>query len=266
MAGDPMPSPGDIRRTFVLAAAAVLVAGAAVAVGWLSTADRVPDTPAARAAGASATPPAASAVTDPRAAAERFRMESAAKALKRELDRGDDPRAAALRERLAADPDDVEALLALGDMSVRRRAYAEAKGFYLHAAKVAPQNLEARTHLGTVAYFLGDPDEALHHYRQALALDPDYTVALFEMGAVLRFGKEDLAGAVATWEHFLRLDPDAPEAARIRELVAEARRLIAAGHTGAPAARPQAAPAASPEPAPADPASAPWPGEPVGKG
>ena len=80
--------------------------------------------------------------------------------------------------------------------------------------------------MGTVAYFMGNADEALDHYRQVLALNPEYPVALFEMGAVLRYGKEDLQGAVDAWEHFLTLDPEAEEADQIRELVKDTRRLI----------------------------------------
>ncbi|MBI5136086.1 MAG: tetratricopeptide repeat protein [Nitrospirae bacterium] len=164
-----------------------------------------------------------------------------------------DPHLLALKAQLAQNPEDVEALLSVGYLYVKQRDYGKARGYYLRASQVAPKNLEARTHLGTVAYFLGDTDEALHHYRQVLALDPDYTVALFEMGAVLRYGKGDLQGAVDTWEHFLRLDPEAEEAARIRELVAETRKLIATGAAGHPDTAP-------PHPAaPKAPADAPWP-------
>jgi tetratricopeptide (TPR) repeat protein len=249
-----------IGPTVVVAAVALVVAGTAVVAGWLST-GRAPDG-APRAAVAAA--PAAPAVPDPRsapapppaaaAAVDQIRAAAAVKDLGRKLADDDDPHIQALKARLAQKPEDVEALLGMGDLYVKRREYSKARGYYFYASQVAPDNLEARTHLGTVAYFMGHLDEALHHYQQALALDPDYTVALFEMGAALRFGKKDLPAAVETWEHFLRLDPDAPEADRVRQLVAEAKAMIANGTA------PKPVPTAPPAPAPA-PATAPRPGQ-----
>lgn len=155
-----------------------------------------------------------------------------------------------LRNRLQENPADVDALLSMGYLYVTRRDYLKARGYYLQASQEAPENLEARTHLGTVAYFLDNLDEALHHYQSVLALDPDYTVALFEMGAALRYGKEDLPAAIQTWERFLALDPEADEADQIRGLVAEAKQMIADGW------QPPA-----PDPKTETPPQEPWPGE-----
>jgi len=235
------------RRIAILRAAllAAVLSGAGAALAPVAPAGAAgPETPAA-------TPPPAPGSAA--AEAERIRIEAATKALDAELAAGEDPHIMALRGMLAKNPEDVGALVAMGDVYVKRREYEKARGYYLRASQVAPANLEARTHLGTTAYFLGHTDEALHHYEEALALDPDYTVALFEMGAVLRYGKKDLPAAVATWEHFLRLDPKAPEADRIRDLVAEAKAMIAKGQVPAPA---PAAPAH-----PFVPATAPWPGQ-----
>jgi len=246
-----MARPRTIRaaRTRVAPFPAALLVAALTAAGVA-----LPPTAPAGAAGPEApTAAAAPAPGSAAAEAERIRIDAATKALDAELSAGEDPHIMALRGMLTRNPNDAGALLAMGDLYVKRREYEKARGYYLRAAQVEPANLQARTHLGTTAYFLGHTDEALHHYEEALALDPDYTVALFEMGAVLRYGKKDLPAAVATWEHFLRLDPDAPEAARIRDLVAEAKALIANGH--APAPEP-AAPAQ-----PFEPATAPWPGQ-----
>ncbi len=154
-------------------------------------------------------------------------MQSVAGDLQARLQQESDPQILALKAQLGRNPEDVEALLSIGYLYVEKRDYAKARGYYLRAAKLAPKNPEARTHLGTVAYFLGNVDEALDHYRQVLALNPDYPVVWFEMGAVLRYGKSDLQGAVDAWERFLELDPTAKEADRIRQLVGETRTLMA---------------------------------------
>ncbi|MDH5527999.1 MAG: tetratricopeptide repeat protein [Nitrospirota bacterium] len=178
------------------------------------------------------------------------------RALESELELGEDPMVVDLRQRLLRNPEDLEALLTMGYVHVQRKEYDKARGYYLYASQVDPRSLEARTHLGTTAYFLGNIEEALHHYDQVLALDPDYTVALFEMGAVLRFGKNDLPAAIRTWERFLELDPDAEEARQVRELVAEAKRMVDSGEWKPPA------PHAKPEPV--DPETLPWPGQSAG--
>ena len=223
---------------------ALVVCIAAALVGWLL----------------SDTPNSSSSAPHPQAAsgAEAKRGAGAlAGELEKSLAAEEDPHLLSLKGILAENPEDLEALLGVGYLYVQQRAYSKAKGYYLRAAQVAPGSLEARTHLGTVAYFLGDVDEALHHYDQVLSVDPDYTVALFEMGAVLRFGKGDLEGAATAWERFLGLDPEAEEAEQIRDLVAETRALIAEGPVSH-----GTAPDADATPAPeADPAHAPWPGE-----
>lgn len=225
--------------------------GAGPAVPSAGAAEAAPPSGAARSA-----PPAApgSAASE----AERIRIEAATRALDKELAAGEDPHVMALRGMLAKNPKDVGALVAMGDLYVHRHEYEKARGYYLEASRIEPANLAARTHLGTTAYFLGHVDEALHHYQEALALDPDYTVALFEMGAVLRYGKKDLPAAVDTWEHFLRLDPQAEEADRIRALVAEAKTRIAEGRADGHAPAPEHP---KPAPKPFDPDTAPWPGQ-----
>lgn len=258
-----------VRPTVAVAAAALVVAVAVAVVGRVvsdpgpgSAPPASPHTAAPAPAGASGM---GSAGVGPAEAAERIRRAKVQAQLAQALGEtegspaatdpagDDDPRLAPLEARLAEDPEDVDALLSAGYVYVEHHAYAKARDYYLRAARVAPDNVEARTHLGTVAYFLGDLDEALHHYEEALALNPDYAPAYFEMGAALRFGRQDLKGAVEAWEHFLSLDPDAQEAARIRELVAEARRMLAEGTAPAPHAPPPAEPF--------DPETAPWPGQ-----
>jgi len=256
-----------VRRTVAVAVAALVVAGAAAAVGRMASGSLRPAAPAAP---VHAAPPGAATSETPDGVPEsvqRIREAKVQAELRKVLDPGApgaaepegdaDPRLAPLLARLKANPDDVDALLSAGYVYVQHHAYDKARGYYLHAAQVAPDNVEARTHLGTVAYFLGNLDEALHHYEQALALNPDYAPAYFEMGAALRFGRHDLAGAVKAWERFLELDPGAAEAGRIRELVAETKRMLAEGTAPAPGTPGQG------HAAPLDPSTAPWPG---GKG
>lgn len=235
----PVRAPKPPRRVPVVAVLALLVGviGAAWVAGVLLSDAPIEEPPKMR---------AATGTESPELAALRLALES-------ELELGEDPVVVDLRQRLLHNPEDLEALLTMGYIHVQRKEYDKARGYYLYASQVNPRSLEARTHLGTTAYFLGNIDEAMHHYEEVLALDPDYTVALFEMGAVQRYGKNDLPGAIRTWERFLELDPDAEEARQIRELVAEAKRMVESGEWKPPAPEEK--------PKPVNPEDLPWPGQ-----
>jgi tetratricopeptide (TPR) repeat protein len=59
----------------------------------------------------------------------------------------------------------------------------------------------------------GRLDEAEAHLRQAIRIDPDYATAQSNLGVVLLAGG-DAAGAVASFERALSIDPDRPATLR----------------------------------------------------
>jgi arylsulfatase A-like enzyme/Tfp pilus assembly protein PilF len=69
-----------------------------------------------------------------------------------------------------------------------------------------PQVIDAWFSLGNVYYRQGDFTEALAHFSKALALKPDYDLALINMANAYRaLGRDD--EALAGYEHYLRVDP-----------------------------------------------------------
>ncbi len=68
------------------------------------------------------------------------------------------------------------------------------------------QVIDAWFNLGNAHYRLGEHDQAIRHFRQALTLKPDYDLALINMANAYRaLGKDD--EALAGYEHYLRVDP-----------------------------------------------------------
>jgi tetratricopeptide (TPR) repeat protein len=65
--------------------------------------------------------------------------------------------------------------------------------------------------LGTALQAEDRLDEAIEHYRRAIAIRPDYAPAYTNMGAALR-AKGETVEAIATYERALALRPDYPEA------------------------------------------------------
>lgn len=69
-----------------------------------------------------------------------------------------------------------------------------------------PQVIDAWFSLGNVYYRKGDFDQAIAHFSKALALKPDYDLALINMANAYRALGRD-AEALAGYEHYLRVDP-----------------------------------------------------------
>jgi tetratricopeptide (TPR) repeat protein len=111
-----------------------------------------------------------------------------------------------------------DALVAAADRA--RRADASAEEAYCLRQAVLPA-LDAQARRGNAFLLAGNPDQAVAEESAVLAHDPDHADALFLTGALLAgSAAEDpakLAGAVDAWRRFLRLHPDDPRAARVRE-------------------------------------------------
>ena len=65
-----------------------------------------------------------------------------------------------------------------------------------------------------------DASTAEHAYRTAIALDPTLAQAYKDLGVLLHDNGGDPAEIVAVWETYLRLEPNDPEAPKIRSVLA----------------------------------------------
>jgi tetratricopeptide (TPR) repeat protein len=103
------------------------------------------------------------------------------------------------------------AVAALGGLTwTQTQTWRNSERLWTHALAVAPSSL-AHYNLGVHFDALGRWDEAIAHYRQALAIKPDYADAHYNWGVDLaRQGRWD--DAIARYEHALRLKPDHAEA------------------------------------------------------
>jgi len=61
------------------------------------------------------------------------------------------------------------------------------------------------------------PDKALAQIDKSLALDPKHPATLLNQGIIRAFGKQDLPGALESWQKVVQYAPNSPEAARAKE-------------------------------------------------
>ena len=131
--------------------------------------------------------------------------------------------AAPLQSRLQANPKDVSALVALGNLYFDNQQCTDAIVYYQRALNETPNNPDVRTDMGICYYYTGNADRALQEFDRALKDDPKHSQTLFNEGVVKMQGKNDAKGAIAAWEELLRIDPGYRDRARVESMLAEAR-------------------------------------------
>jgi len=104
--------------------------------------------------------------------------------------------------------------------------YSEAIAAYQAVLKREPGNVDATTHLGLILAVGGGPehaDRALEIFDRALAIDPNYLPALLYRGQVLYEAKNDVAGAVRSWEKFVAVAPPGEDRDRVAKMIRDAQ-------------------------------------------
>ncbi len=106
---------------------------------------------------------------------------------------------------LELNPQAAGALVNLGTIHYRMRAFAEAERYYTRAIAADPAYPLAQFNLGNLYDEQGRLEEAVEHYREALHLNPNYADAHFNL-ALLSERMGDSLKAVHHWKIYLKLD------------------------------------------------------------
>jgi len=123
-------------------------------------------------------------------------------------------------------PEMLRGMLQAARSSLAQGRYNEAIAAYQAVLKRDPNNVDATTHLGLILALGGGPehaDRALEIFDRALALDPSYLPALLYRGQVLYEAKQDVAGAVRSWEKFVALAPPGEDRDRVAKMIRDAQ-------------------------------------------
>lgn len=121
------------------------------------------------------------------------------------------------REAVQTDPKNVNAWIQLGNMLMDASRFNEAVDAYQRALELDPKNVDVRVDMGTCYRNSGKPEIALKEYRKALEINPNHAYGHMNLGVVLASDFKDKAQAVKEFEKYLQLEPNAPNAAQIRQ-------------------------------------------------
>lgn len=204
------------RERAALLAAVCLVAG--TAGGWAIGGWRSAKAPAAI--------PAAKVMQDGNAAAPNVVPQAPGPA---QLKQMADAQAAPLMEKLKADPNNADVLLAVGNLYYDAQQYDTAVDYYTHVLRVKPGDAAVRTDMGTAYWFMGNADRAIAEFNKALTYVPDNPNTLFNLGLVKWKGKKDAAGAEAAWKRLLATDPNYEQKGQVKQMLAEVKRQATGG-------------------------------------
>jgi cytochrome c-type biogenesis protein CcmH/NrfG len=102
-------------------------------------------------------------------------------------------------EVLKTDPENLKALIELGNSHYDLKEFKKAISYYQKAVAQDPNNLSVQVDLATAYWYLGDIDKATAGLEAVLKKDPNHVQALNNMGIIMLHGKSDLAGAKRYW-------------------------------------------------------------------
>jgi tetratricopeptide (TPR) repeat protein len=129
----------------------------------------------------------------------------------------------AFRDILTRDPKNLQAAVSAGNLLYDAHRYVEAIPFYQQAFALNGSDVNVSTDLGTALWYAGRPEDALAQYERSLSISPTHAQTLYNVGIVRADGTHDYPGAVAAWEKLLESSPAYPNAAAVRQLLADAR-------------------------------------------
>jgi tetratricopeptide (TPR) repeat protein len=164
-----------------------------------------------------------------------------------------EPPSAANAPRGPATPEMLPGMLQAARASLFAGRYGEAMSAYQAVLKRDAANVDALTHLGLIAAVAAQGEHgpemvsrALELFDRALTIDPAYPPALLYRGQVLYEVRQDLPGAIASWEKFLAVTPPGEDRDRVAKMLAEARARAAAPRSGRPSGPSPVSPTGAP--------------------
>lgn len=136
------------------------------------------------------------------------------------------PAVAQLRQYVAENPEDADAVMELANMNFQIQNWSRAEELYAQYVKLRPESPDVLSDLGICQRNQGKFQGAVETFDQALALDPDNWLAQYNKLIVVGIDLQDYPAAEALIATMQALRPDDPDLGR---LVAELERRQAAG-------------------------------------
>lgn len=107
----------------------------------------------------------------------------------------------------ALNPSDLENYLQLGLLYFQQGNYGNAETVYRQALRIAPKHSRIYSNLGYLRWMADDLDEAMAHYQTAIALDAEYEIPLNNLGVIHLDMLGDFQQARMLFERAIAVNP-----------------------------------------------------------
>lgn len=134
-----------------------------------------------------------------------------------------DKRAEPLLAKLKADPNNAELLNQTGILYRSAHQFKQAEDYFQKSLAIDPKNVNVRTDMAACMFYDGDVDGALAELQKSLTYDPKHAGTLMNIGIIKWKGKNDVPGAVASWQKLLKLNPDFKQKAVVERMISDAQ-------------------------------------------
>ena len=125
-----------------------------------------------------------------------------------------------LKSLLQNNPNNVGALVQLGNAYFDSNQYSKSISAYEKALALKPGNPDVLTDLGIMYRRNGQPEEAVRRFREAIEVSSTHLQSRMNLGIVLLYDLHDPVGARAAFEDFLRISPSGTQADQVRGIIA----------------------------------------------
>lgn len=114
-----------------------------------------------------------------------------------------------LEAAVTTNPDNFENWVQLGNLYFDSDHPEKAIPAYEKALELHSGNANIYTDLGVMYRRIDQPKKAVEAFDHAIAKDANHIHSRFNKGIVLMYDLDDPAGAIASWEEILKIDPEA---------------------------------------------------------
>lgn len=111
-------------------------------------------------------------------------------------------------QRASQNPKDGQIPLRLANYLYDKKYFNLAIQWYQRCLSIEPNNVNARTDLGTSYFYVGQPQQAVAEYKKVLAVNPHHQATIFNMIVVNLEGTHNLEAASKYWHELNRLNPN----------------------------------------------------------
>ncbi len=130
------------------------------------------------------------------------------------------------KEILRKDPNNLQALINIGNLYFDTRQDLPAIEHYRRALSLDPRNVNVRTDMAVCYRRSGNPDKAIEELKKVISIDPRHPQSRYNLGVILIHDKNDIEGGIQAWEGLLENIPEYRYRDSLRAEITKMRAMV----------------------------------------